>query len=48
MINLDSDCKMKNSNNFSNIKDLSNNSQILIHVNTIQENEIILAHFILI
>ena len=39
MINLDSDCKMKNSNNFSNIKDLSNNSQILIHVNTIQENE---------
>ena len=39
MINLDSDCKMKNSNNFSNIKDLSNNSQILIHVNTIQEKE---------
>ena len=39
MINLDSDCKMKNSNNISNIKDLSNNSQILIHVNTIQENE---------
>ena len=39
MINLDSDCKIKNSNNFSNIKDLSNNSQILIHVNTIQENE---------
>ena len=39
MINLDSDCKIKNSNNFSNIKDLSNNSQILIHVNTIQDNE---------
>lgn len=39
MINLDSDCKIKNSGNFSNIKDLSNNSQILIHVNTIQDNE---------
>ena len=39
MINLDSDCKIKNSNNFSNIKDISNNSQILIHVNTIQDNE---------
>ena len=39
MINFDNDCKIKNSNNFSNIKDKSNNSQILIHVNTIHENE---------
>ena len=39
MINFDNDCKIKNTNNFSNIKDISNNSQILIHVNTLQESE---------
>ena len=39
MINLDNDFKMKSNNNFNNIKDISNNSQILIHVNTLQESE---------
>ena len=39
MINLDNDFKIKSNNNFNNIKDMSNNSQILIHVNTLQESE---------
>ena len=39
MINFDNDCKIKSVNNLSNIKDISNNSQILIHVNTLQESE---------
>ena len=39
MINFDNDFKIKNNNNFSSINNVSNNSQILIHVNTIQENE---------
>ena len=39
MINFDNDYKIKGNNNFSNIKDKSNNSQILIYVNSIQENE---------
>ena len=39
MINFDNDCKIKGVNNLSNIKDISNNSQILIHVNTLQESE---------
>ena len=38
IINYDNDCKIKNQN-FSCTKDFSNNSQILIHVNTIQEGE---------
>ena len=39
MINFDNDYKIKNANNLNNIKDISNNSQILIHVNTLQESE---------
>ena len=39
MINFDNDYKIKGNSNLSNIKDSSNNSQILIYVNTIQENE---------
>ena len=39
MINFDNDYKIKGNNNLSNIKDTSNNSQILIYVNTIQESE---------
>ena len=38
MINYDNDCILKNQN-FSSTKDFSNNSQILIYVNTLQEGE---------
>ena len=39
MINLDNDLKLKSNNNFSSINNISNNSQILIHVNKLQESE---------